>query len=155
MTLFDDVSELTTKSQETKLTKTQESITDMEGKLAATAEENLKLQKQLKETLAELAKKKLSPESLTSQGIISNTSMISSNSSLRSKNSKRNRESKTLPQAKRTLISEEIDSSQKQDDSIVKKTEEIPGKVTRSGRIIGPIKDGSRPGEAQVSPGTT
>ena len=29
------------------------------------------------------------------------------------------------------------------------------GKTTRSGRIIGPIEDGSKPGEAQVSPGTT
>ena len=61
----DDVSDLTTKSQDTKLTKMQESITNMEGKLAATVEENEKLQKRLNETMSELAKKKLSPESLT------------------------------------------------------------------------------------------
>ena len=100
----DDVSELTTKSQDTKLTKMQESITYMESKLATTTKQNLLLKLQLKETLAELAKKKLSPESLTSQGIASNTSTISSNSSLRS--SKRNRDSKSLPKAKRALLSE-------------------------------------------------
>ena len=54
----DDVSDLTTKSQDTKLTKMQESIASMEGKLAASLEENEKLQKQLKEKMAELAKTK-------------------------------------------------------------------------------------------------
>ena len=64
----DDVSDLTTKSQETKLTKMQESFADMEGKLEASVKENEKLPKQLKEIMVELAKKKLSPESLMSQG---------------------------------------------------------------------------------------
>ena len=133
----------------------QESIASMEGKLAASVEENEKLQKQLKETMAELAKKKLSPESLISQGMNSNSSTITSNSSQRSKSSKRNRENKTLPQAKRSLISAKINGSQKQEELMVTEIDEDPGKVTRSGRIIGPFKEGLRPGEAQVSPGTT
>ena len=122
----------------------------MEGKLEASVKENEKLQKQLKETMVELAKKKLSPESLISQGINSNSSTITSNSSLRSKSSKRNREHKTLPNAKRTLISEKIDGSQKQEELMVKEIDEGPGKVTRSGRIIVPVNEGSRSGEAQV-----
>ena len=105
--------------------------------------------------MVELAKKKLSKESLISQGINSNSSTITSNSSLRSKSSKRNREHKTLPSAKRTLISEKIDGSHKQEELMVKEIDEGPGKVTRRGRIIGPVNEGSRPGEAQVSPGTT
>ena len=151
----DDVSDLTTKSQDTKLTKMQESIASMEGKLAASLEENEKLQKQLKEKMAELAKKKLSPESLVSQGMNSNSSTLTSSSSQRSKGSKRNSENKILPQAKRSLISATSDGSQKQEESMVTDIDVDLGKVTRSGKIIGPIKEGSRPGEAQVSPGTT
>ena len=90
-----------------------------------------------------------------SQGINSNSITITSNSSLRRKGSKSNREHKTLPNAKRTLISEKIYGIQKQEELMVKEIDEGHGKVTRSGRIIGPVNEGSRPGEAQVSPGTT
>ena len=41
----DDVSELTTKSQETKLTKMKDNITDIEDKLEASEKENVMLQK--------------------------------------------------------------------------------------------------------------
>ena len=151
----DDVSDLTTKSQETKVTKLQENITDIEGKLAASIKENADLQKQLKETMAELARRKLSSESLVSQGVISNTSTLSSNSSHRSRNSKRNRENKTFPQAKRPLLKDKVEGTHTQGEPTEKIIEETPGKVTRSGRIIGPFNDGSKPGEAKVSPGTT
>ena len=83
----------------------------------------------------------------------SNTSTISSTSSLRS--SKRIRENKTLPNAKRALINEDTRRKQKQNEVAVEDMEQIYGKTTRSGRKIGLKEDGSRPGEVQVSPGTT
>ena len=97
----------------------------------------------------------MSPEILISQGVISNTSTLSSNSSLRSRSSKRDRENKSLPQAKRSLLNAKVEGHYIQDEPKNKNIEEVSGKVTRSGRIIGPTKEGSKPGEAQVSPGTT
>ena len=47
------------------------------------------------------------------------------------------------------------EGNHKQEELMEKDTDEASGKVTRSGRIIGPVNKGSRPGEAQVSPGTT
>ena len=84
----------------------------------------------------------------------SNSSTLTSNSSQRSMGSKRNRDNKVLPQAKRTLISAVSEGSQKQEVSMVTDTDIDTSIITRSGKIIGPIKDGSRPGEAKVSPGT-